>query len=106
MKSSVKTAVGFLAGGSLLIAAGIIRKAIKNRSQTYKAPDGNTYHENEMYRNSEGEIFQNGKKLHFDTPELLSQAHHHIDSQINSKFNHKNFNPRQVNYHQKGKRHH
>ena len=57
MKSSVKTALGFLAGGSLLIAAGIIRKAIKNRSQTYKAPDGNTYHENEMYRNSEGEIF-------------------------------------------------
>ena len=106
MKSSVKIALGFLAGGGLLIAAGIVRKARKNKSQTYSAPDGNTYQENEMYRNSQGEIFQNGKKLHFDTPELLSQAHHHIDSQINSKFNNKNFNSRQVNYHQKGIRHH
>jgi hypothetical protein len=106
MKSGIKIALGVIAGGSLLIAAGIISKPRKNKSQTFTAPDGNTYREDEMYRNSQGEIYQNGKKLHFDTPELLSQAHHHIDSQLNLKLNNKNFASKQVNYHQKGIRHH
>lgn len=106
MKNSIKVALGFLAGGSLILASQIIRNK-RNKGKSFTAPDGNSYKENEMYRNSQGEIFKTGKQLHFDTPEILSQANHHIDTQFNQgnlKIN--QTIPKEVNYHQKGVRHH
>ncbi|GGG56435.1 hypothetical protein [Epilithonimonas arachidiradicis] len=106
MKNSVKVALGFLAGGSLILAGQIIRNK-KDKRKIFTAPDGNSYKENEMYRNSQGEIFKNGKQLHFETPEIPSQVNHHIDMPHNHNSVRDNHSlPKNVNYHQKGVRHH
>ncbi len=106
MKNSVKIGLGILAGGSLILASRLLKRN-KNKLKTFTAPDGNSYKENEMYRNSQGEIFKNGRKLHFDTPELLSQANHHIDTYHNQgKINSIHQPPKSPDYHQRGVRHH
>ena len=60
-----------------------------------------------MYRNSEGEIFKNGKKLNFETPQHLTDANNKIDSRINQNLSPKNQSPvsRNVTYHKTGTRH-
>lgn len=106
MKNSVKVALGFFAGGSLVLITHLLRKN-RNNLKSFIAPDGNSYNENEMYRDSQGEIFKNGRKLHFETPELLSQANRHIDTyQNNMKMNSVNQPFKNTGYHHKGVRHH
>ncbi len=106
MKNSVKVVLGFLAGGTLILAGQIIRNK-RNKEKLFTAPDGNSYKENEMYRNSQGEIFKNGKQIHFETQELLSQANHHIDTYQNqTKATQGSQYFKNAYYHHKGVRHH
>ena len=62
MKNTIKVALGFAAGGALILL-NQLRKKRKKQNEKFTAPDGHKYIKNEMYRNSEGEIFKNGKKL-------------------------------------------
>lgn len=107
MNNNVKIALGIIAGGSLVLATQLL-KSKKTNKKVFTAPDGNSYKENQMYRNAHGEIFQNGKQLHFETPELLAEANQSLDS----NYGNDNFSrshqavSRNINYHQKGVRHH
>jgi len=107
MKNSIKVALGFAAGGALILLTQLRKKKQKENSQ-YMAPDGNKYLKNEMYRSADGEIFKNGKKVHFETPRHLSEANSKIDSRMakNARMNDQNPNSRNVSYHQRGVRHH
>lgn len=107
MNNNVKIALGIIAGGSLVLATQLL-KSKKIKEKVFTAPDGNSYKENQMYRSARGEIFQNGKKLHFETPELLAEANQSLDSNYgNDNFSRANQDiPRNINYHQKGVRHH
>ena len=62
MKNTIKVALGFAAGGALILL-NQLRKKRKKQNEKFTAPDGHKYIKNEMYRNSEGDIFKNGKKL-------------------------------------------
>ncbi|MFC4165536.1 hypothetical protein ACFOWU_17840 [Epilithonimonas zeae] len=106
MNNNVKIALGIIAGGSLVLATQLLKSKKKNK--IFTAPDGNSYKENQMYRTAHGEIFQNGKQLHFETPELLAEANQSLDSNYgNDKSSRNNQSiPRNINYHQKGVRHH
>ncbi|PZU90207.1 MAG: hypothetical protein DI529_03260 [Chryseobacterium sp.] len=107
MKNTIKVALGFAAAGTLVLL-NELRKKNKKQGNSFIAPDGNKYQKDEMYRNAEGEIFKNGRKLHFRTPELLNDANNKIDSHLNNKAYINNQNPidRNVNYHNRGVRHH
>lgn len=106
MNISMKIGLGLLAGGTLVLAGKLLRKN-RNKLKSFTAPDGNSYQEDEMYRTSEGDIFKNGRKMHFETPELLSQANRHIDTYQNNinRYN-ANQSVRNADYHHKGVRHH
>jgi len=106
MNNNVKIALGIIAGGSLVLATQLLKSKKKNK--IFTAPDGNSYKENQMYRTAHGEIFQNGKQLHFETPGLLAEAYQSLDSNYgNDKSSRNNQSiPRNINYHQKGVRHH
>jgi len=107
MKNSVKIGLSLLAGGTAVLANHLIRKN-RNKVQSFQAPDGNSYKENEMYRTAQGEIYKNGRKMHFETPELLSQANRHIDTYQNNQnvLNGATEPYRAADYHHKGVRHH
>lgn len=107
MKNTIKVALGFAAGGALILL-NQLRKKRKKEQNKFMAPDGNKYLKNEMYRNADGEIFKNGKKLHFETPQLLVNANNKIDALISKKFqsNDQNASNRNVTYHKRGIRHH
>ncbi|MDP9954418.1 cytochrome c [Epilithonimonas hungarica] len=107
MKNTIKVALGFAAGGALILM-NELRKKKKRQSNSFIAPDGNRYQKDEMYRNAEGEIFKNGRKLHFETPKLLVEANNKIDFNLNKNAHLNNQNPidRNVNYHKRGVRHH
>lgn len=107
MKNTIKVALGFAAGGALILL-NQLRKRKQKEQNKFMAPDGNKYLKNEMYRNAEGEIFKNGKKLHFETPKHLDDANHKIDARLarNVQFNDQNPNSRNVTYHKRGVRHH
>ena len=106
MKNTRKVALGFAAGGALILL-NQLRKKRKKQNEKFTAPDGHKYIKNEMYRNSEGEIFKNGKKLNFETPQHLTDANNKIDSRINQNLSPKNQSPvsRNVTYHKTGTRH-
>lgn len=105
MKNTIKVALGFAAGGALILLSQL-RKKKQKQNHKFTAPDGNQYLKDEMYRNSEGEIFKNGKKLNFETPQHLTDANNKIDARLNnSKFNNQNPNPRNISYHKTGTRH-
>ncbi len=105
MKNTMKVALGFALGGSLILL-NELRK--KKKEYDFIAPDGNEYQNDEMYRNAEGEIFKNGGKLHFETPNILVEANDRIGSHLNKNTYLNNQNPieRNVNYHKRGVRHH
>jgi cytochrome c len=107
MKNTIKVALGFAAGGALILL-NELRKRKKMQKNNFVAPDGNEYQKDRMYRNAEGEIFRNGRKLHFETPQHLVEANHKIDSNLarNSHLNDQNPINRNVNYHKRGVRHH
>lgn len=107
MKNTIKVALGFAVGGSLILL-NELRKRKKKKEYNFIAPDGNEYQKDEMYRNAEGEIFHNGRKLHFETPNLLIEANNRIDSNLNKNIHLNIQNPidRNVNYHKRGVRHH
>ena len=104
MKNTLKVALGFAVGGTLILMSQL-KKRRKNQAKTFTAPDGNSYEENKMYRNAHGEIFKNGKKLHFDTPELLSDANTQIHSYESDRFNKHDTLSHQAKYHRRGARH-
>ncbi len=107
MKNTIKVALGFAAGGALILL-NQLRKRKQRQENQFMAPDGNKYSKNEMYRSAEGEIFRNGKKLHFETPQLLVNANNKIDARLARivQSNDQNPNSRNVNYHKRGVRHH
>lgn len=107
MKNTIKVALGFAAGGALILL-NQLRKRKQRQENQFMAPDGNKYSKNEMYRSAEGEIFRNGKKLHFETPQLLVNANNKIDARLAKivQFNDQNLNNRNVTYHKRGVRHH
>ena len=107
MKNTIKVALGFAAGGALILL-NQLRKRKQRQENQFMAPDGNKYSKNEMYRSAEGEIFRNGKKLHFETPQLLVNANNKIDARLARivQSNDQNPNIRNVNYHKRGVRHH
>lgn len=107
MKNSLKIALGIAAGGALVLLARK-RKLSRDRN-TFIAPDGKSYRENEMYRTSEGDIYKNGKLMHFETPELSAAANAKIDSNLYRKNSGKENNQslsHNVTYHKRGVRHH
>jgi len=106
MNNKIKIALAVMAGGSLILL-NQLRK--KRRSKTFTAPDGNSYKQNQIYRTAEGELYKNGKPLHFSTLQSEQDNHQHInyDKKINA--NPKNYdvsNIKNVEYHQRGVRHH
>jgi hypothetical protein len=106
MKNTVKIALGLVAGGSLIFL-GLKRK--NKKLKTFTAPDGNTYQENQTYRTFDNQLYKNGKKISFITPESEQKSHlssNHYDENndmISKKYQAVN---KDVNYHQKGIRHH
>ncbi|KFF11015.1 hypothetical protein N6B72_13610 [Chryseobacterium soli] len=106
MKNTVKIALGLLAGGSLIFL-GLKRK--NRKIKTFTAPDGNTYQENQTYRTFDNQLYKNGKKIHFSTPESeqksYSSSHQYNENNdpVSKKYQTVN---KEVNYHQKGIRHH
>lgn len=106
MKNSVKIALGIVAGSAVILLAKK-RKALFNKNQKFTAPDGNQYGENQMYRTADGEVFKNGKKIRFETPENTSANHNHVEANFNNQHLNDHYTPNQpVSYHQKGTRHH
>ena len=51
MKNTIKVALGFAAGGALILL-NQLRKKRKKQNEKFTAPDGHKYIKNEMYRNS------------------------------------------------------
>ncbi len=105
MNKNVKIALGIIASGTLVLAGQLLRSK-KNRKKAFTAPDGNRYEENQMYRTAQGQIFKNGKQLHFETPELFAEANHFIDNYREKGYKNNRNVPKSVNYNQKGVRHH
>jgi len=103
MNNKIKVALAFAAGGALFL---LNKKRRKNqKSKTFTAPDGNEYKENQMYRTSNGKLFKNGKEVIFSTPYLDndSQQIYHQDDHLKNNYQSR---PKNVEYHQKGNRHH
>lgn len=106
MKNTVKIALGLLAGGSLIFL-GLRRK--NRKLKTFIAPDGNTYQENQTYRTFDNQLYKNGKKIHFSTPEhdqKSSSSGYQYDENNDSGSKKYQAVNKAVNYHQKGIRHH
>ncbi|PZU12251.1 MAG: hypothetical protein DI622_15350 [Chryseobacterium sp.] len=105
MNHKIKIALTLIAGGTLIY----LGRKMKNRSsepKTFTGEDKNTYQENETYFTSDGKIYKNGKQLHFKTPEMNDETPPKIN--FKSGFIPENYNiqPRNVEYHHKGVRHH
>lgn len=105
MNNKIKIALAIITGGTLICLSRKIKKR-GNKSKTFEAPDGNTYKEGEMYFTADGNIYKNGKLLQFKTPKT--------DDDVKPKTNFKyeaapksyDMQSKNVNYHQKGIRHH
>lgn len=105
MKNSMKIALGIIAGG-VLVFLNQKRKGRTNKNQKFTAPDGNHYKENQMYRTAEGEVFQNGRKIRFETLENTLSTHNHVEKSFNNQHLTDNYSlSQQIAYHQKGNRH-
>jgi hypothetical protein len=105
MNSKIKIALALLGTGTLIWG---LRKRKNNQVKTFTAPDGNTYKENQMYRTSDNKVFKNGKEVHFNSPipeNKNSSANVYDNAAENLSKNYQSVN-KNVNYHQKGVRHH
>jgi hypothetical protein len=106
MNNKIKIALAIVAGGSLILLN--LRRRKRNLSKIYTAPDGNTYRENQIYRTFDHKLYKNGKQISLETPQVELKA-----NTINAGGNHtadiskklQTVN-KEVNYHQKGNRHH
>ena len=107
MNNKVKIALALIAGGTAILL-NQRRKKISQKIKTFTAPDGTTYKENQIYRNSEGKAYRNGKVVHFDNLEFDSEPHSSNPfNQLNADKAAKNYQskPQSVDYHPRGKRH-
>ena len=106
MNNKIKIALAVIAGGTLVL----LNRKIRNRTpkkETFTAPDGNTYKEDQVYRASDGTMYRNGKEIHVDKFQFEGDSHTHPNNH-NDPFNvPKNYDaaPKNVMYHQKGTRH-
>lgn len=103
MNTKVKIALSLLAGGSLLYF-GLKKKG--GKTKTFTAPDGNTYGKNQLYKTFDNKLFKNGKQVHFDTPNTHQNnqpLNNYYGKEIVSNYQSVDQN---VDYHQKGVRHH
>ena len=106
MNNKIKIALAVMAGGSLILL-NQLRK--RRKSKRFTAPDGNSYLKDQIYRTAEGELYKNGKPLHFNTLQSEQDNHQYInyDNKINDKpKNYDASNIKNVEYHQRGVRHH
>jgi len=106
MKNTIKVALGFAVGGVLILLNQLSKK--KTESKKFITSEGNQYPKDQMYRNSQGDIFKNGKKLHFAIPQLLSEANNKVEAHIakNARSKDQISYSRNFDYHKKGIRHH
>lgn len=107
MNNKVKIALALIAGGTAILL-NQRRKKISQKIKTFTAPDGTIYKENQIYRNSEGKAYRNGKVVHFDQLQFESEPHSaNPFNHLNADKAAKNYQsqPQSVDYHQKGKRH-
>ncbi|AZA85960.1 hypothetical protein EG349_03740 [Chryseobacterium shandongense] len=106
MNNKMKLALAIIGAGTA-VAWGMNRKK-KLKSKTFTAPDGNTYKENQIYRTFDNKLYKNGKEIHFETPALEQNAsgnHAFDEHSANLSKNYEAIN-KDINYHQKGVRHH
>lgn len=105
MNNKIKIALSLIAGGSL-IYFGMKKKNAKVK--TFTAPDGNTYGEDQLYRTFDNKTYKNGKEVHFNIPETegSNKSFHHYETNQKLTKNYQTENHQNVNYHQKGVRHH
>lgn len=107
MNNKVKIALALIVGGTAILL-NQRRKKLGKKVKTFTAPDGTTYNENQIYRNSEGKAYRNGKVVHFDSLEFENEPHssnpfnHLHDDKLSKNYQAK---PQNVDYHQRGKRH-
>ncbi|MDR6406536.1 MULTISPECIES: hypothetical protein [Chryseobacterium] len=105
MNNKIKIALGLIAGGALIY---LVRK-IKNRenkSETFTGEDGNTYKKDEMYFTADGKVYKNGKLLHFKTPEINEDVTPKLSVKQEKIPKNYDAQPKNVEYHQRGVRHH
>lgn len=105
MNSKIKIALALITGGTLMY----LGRKMKNNShepKTLTGEDGNTYQENETYFTSDGKVYRNGKQLHFKTPEMNAETSPKINFKSDSIPENYNAQPKNVDYHHKGVRHH
>lgn len=106
MNNKIKIALA-LVGAGTAVAWGMKRKK-KMQKKTFTAPDGNIYEENKIYRTFDDRLYKNGKEIHFETPATQenTSGNHAFDDQAGSiPKNYETVN-KDINYHQKGVRHH
>lgn len=106
MNNKIKLALA-LVGAGTAVAWGINRKK-KMQKKTFTAPDGNTYEENKIYRTYDNKLYKNGKEIHFETPALEQNASGNHSFDEHAAHLPKNYEAinKDINYHQKGVRHH
>lgn len=105
MNHKIKIALALITGGTLIY----LGRKIKNRNnepKTFTGEDGKTYHENEVYFTSDGKMYKNGKQLNFKTPEMIAETNPKINFKSDSVPENYNIQPKNVEYHHKGVRHH
>jgi len=105
MNHKIKIALALITGGTLIY----LGRKMKNRSKepkTFTGEYGNTYQENETYFTSDGKIYKNGKKMNFKTPEMIAETPPKINFKSGSVSENYNIQPKNVEYHHKGVRHH
>ncbi|WP_027388704.1 hypothetical protein [Chryseobacterium gregarium] len=105
MNSKIKIALALLGTGTLIWG---LRNRKKNKVKTFTAPDGNTYKENQVYRTVDNKTYKNGKEVRFGKPipeHNNSSVNAYNNSAENLSKNYQSVN-KDVNYHQKGVRHH
>lgn len=106
MNNKIKIALALVGAGSILAWRMNRRKGGKKK--TFTAPDGNTYQENQIYRTFDQKIYKNGKQIQFETPEmsLNNSVNHPFEGQTDNLSKNYNKVNKEINYHQKGVRHH
>lgn len=106
MNNKIKIALALIGAGTV-VAWGMNRKK-NGKVKTFTAPDGNTYEENKIYRTFDNKLYKNGKEIYFETPAMEQNAsgNHSFDQHAdNLPKNYEAVN-KDINYHQKGVRHH
>ena len=104
MNNNIKIALALITGGTLVY----LSRKIKNRrskTATFTASDGNTYKKDEMYFTSDGKVYKNGKRLHFKTPDI-NETTSKTNFKHETPLQNYDAQPKNVEYHQKGIRHH